>query len=234
MPKVEIIETRDGSSSLFLPEMNETYHSTHGALTEAKYVFLDKGLEFIIDQNPSISTIRILEIGFGTGLNAWLTAIEAQKLGIKIEFTSLEKFPLDKATISQLNYQNGCSKEDSNLFHAVHACTWGNLQKINSKFDLQKIEVDIFDFEPSNETFDLVYFDAFAPSKQPELWKPEVLAKMYKCLAFGGVFVTYCAQGQFKRDLKAAHFETQELPGPPGKKEMTRGVKVLHHSEQTL
>lgn len=223
MPKVEIFETRDGSHSLLLPEMNETYHSTHGAVTESLYVFIDKGLRYLLEEQPTLKEVNILEVGFGTGLNAWLTAVEAAKLGIKVNFVTLEKFPLEKEIWSQLNYAQ--SESDQKLYKSVHEVNWNCVEEVSQNFSIQKLETDIFEYSPEEGTFDLIYFDAFAPSKQPEMWQPEILQKMYNVLKTSGIFATYCAQGQFKRDFKAAGFISEELPGPPGKKEMTRGKK---------
>ena len=227
MPDIKVIETRDGSSSLLIPEMNETYHSTHGAITESEYVFLKMGVDHFIENHPNQNEIRILEIGFGTGLNAWLTALAAEELKVKFKFTSIEKFPLDSNLIDQLNYKyKKETAESRKIFENIHRADWGKECSIRDWFDLTKEQTDIADFNPANESFDLIYFDAFAPSKQPEMWSQNVLTKMYDLLKNRGVFVTYCAQGQFKRDLKAVGFETEELKGPPGKKEMTRGTKV--------
>ncbi|RJE71462.1 tRNA (5-methylaminomethyl-2-thiouridine)(34)-methyltransferase MnmD [Reichenbachiella sp. MSK19-1] len=226
MPKVEIFETKDGSHSLLLPEMNETYHSTHGAITEAQYVFLEKGLAHYREMNPDQQVIRVLEIGFGTGLNAWLTALETNKSMESLVYTSLEKYPLAKEVTDQLNYVGQLGDEKGQeVFDLVHAAAWNEQQKITELFSLIKVETDVFQFEVEEAVYDLIFFDAFAPSKQPEMWSPEVLAKMYQGLAQNGVLVTYCAQGQFKRDIKSAGFEIEELPGPPGKKEMTRATK---------
>ncbi|MBU2915470.1 tRNA (5-methylaminomethyl-2-thiouridine)(34)-methyltransferase MnmD [Reichenbachiella agariperforans] len=226
MPKVEIFETKDGSHSLLLPEMNETYHSTHGAITEAQYVFLEKGLAHYREMNPDQQVIRVLEIGFGTGLNAWLTALETNKSMESLVYTSLEKYPLAKEVTDQLNYVRQLGDENGQeVFDLVHAAAWNEQQKITELFSLIKVETDVFQFEVEEAVYDLIFFDAFAPSKQPEMWSPEMLAKMYQGLAQNGVLVTYCAQGQFKRDIKSAGFEIEELPGPPGKKEMTRATK---------
>lgn len=225
MPKVEIIETKDGSSSLYLPEMDETYHSTHGALTEALYVFLDKALEAYLSAFPEKKKIRILEIGFGTGLNAWLTAIHVKGKDYQVEYSSLEKFPVSEEVVSKLNYTKDRSEDEKNLFAQVHDVVWNQPVQIHEGFTLEKVEKDVFDFPIKPDQFDVIYFDAFAPSKQPEMWSLEVLQKMYDCLSEGGVFSTYCAQGQFKRDLKSVGFQLESLDGPPGKKEMTRGFK---------
>lgn len=227
MSDIKVIETRDGSSSLLIPEMNETYHSTHGAITESEYVFLKMGLDHFLEIHPEQKEISILEIGFGTGLNAWLTAWAVEDLDVEIDFTSIEKFPLEKELVDQLNYKDKKGSERAKkLFTDVHAAEWETSVKVSEQFALTKVQTDIFDFSPNHESFDLIYFDAFAPSKQPEMWTQEVLKKMFELLKPGGVFVTYCAQGQFKRDLKVVGFVTEELDGPPGKKEMTRGIKT--------
>ncbi|WP_422361073.1 tRNA (5-methylaminomethyl-2-thiouridine)(34)-methyltransferase MnmD [Reichenbachiella sp.] len=227
MSDIKVIETRDGSSSLLIPEMNETYHSTHGAITESEYVFLKMGVNHFRETHPNQKEIKILEIGFGTGLNAWLTALVAQESKIKIKFTSIEKFPLDANLVNQLNYKDKKESDESRvLFEKVHNADWDNECAVTEWFNLTKIQIDLANFNPTNESFNLIYFDAFAPSKQPEMWSQEVLKKMFDLLKTNGVFVTYCAQGQFKRDLKAVGFATEELDGPPGKKEMTRGTKI--------
>ncbi|PIB36891.1 hypothetical protein BFP72_16515 [Reichenbachiella sp. 5M10] len=226
MPKVEIFETKDGSHSLLLPEMNETYHSTHGALTEAEYVFLDKGVKYWRAQHPEASSLRILEVGFGTGLNAWLTALVAEEMAFEIAYASLEKYPLDTEVLEQLNYASKLDRKGAlECFAAVHASPWGDWGSITDSFTLAKLHTDVLYYQIEEGSFDLIYFDAFAPSKQPEMWSMAVLTKMYDALKQGGVLVTYCAQGQFKRDLKSVGFQIEELPGPPGKKEMTRAVK---------
>ena len=229
MPKVELIKTKDGSSSLFLPELNETYHSTHGALMESQFVFVDKGLNYFRKKNPEKREINILEVGFGTGLNVWLTLIESKKWKAEsrpnIQFTSLEKFPLNHETVKELNYKKGYLAEDQNLFDKIHSANWNVAERISENFVMTKLETDVHEFSPEQEVFDIIYFDAFAPSRQPDMWTLVALQKMHMICTQGGVFITYCAQGQFKRDLKSAGFEIEALPGPPGKKEMTRGIK---------
>ena len=226
MSEIIIIETRDGSSSLFIPEMNETYHSTHGAITESEYVFLKMGLEYVKQSTPDKKFIKILEIGFGTGLNAWLTAIKAQETNFKVEFTTLEKFPLAPEIVSKLNYVDQKQELNSkNLFNKIHEANWEQSVTVSDHFKIMKLEADVIDFQKEEGSFDLIFFDAFAPSKQAEMWSSKILGNMHKLLTAGGVFVTYCAQGQFKRDLKSAGFTVEVLEGPPGKKEMTRGIK---------
>jgi len=211
--EIKIITTNDGSHTLFLPHLNETYHSTHGAVQESQYVFIEQG--FLPLKNKAVSPIRILEVGFGTGLNAWLTAVQQHP----VEFTSLELFPLPEDVWKQLNYAKG---DDQSLFEKIHEVEWGKLVSVRDDFYLRKISESLEKVDLSNFLFDLVYFDAFAPSKQPEIWSEENFRKIKNQLSPGGVIVSYCASGSFKRTLKALDFEVETLPGPPGKKEMTR------------
>lgn len=224
MSTVEIIETRDGSSSLYLPEMNETYHSTHGAIAEAYYVFIKNGLEHYLSTNQN-SSINILEIGFGTGLNALITANIAEIQNISINYFSLEPYPLDLAIIDKLNYTTQLKNFESTiLFEKIHNSKWEQLNQINEYFSLSKVKTQLLDFN-SNINFDLIYFDAFAPSKQPEMWEICIFEHLSKMMNNKSQLITYCAQGQFKRNLKSTGFEVITLPGPPPKKEMVRGIK---------
>jgi len=227
MSELKIIQTDDGSSSIYLPEMNETYHSTKGAITESKYVFLEKGLKHYQSQHPEKEKIRILEVGFGTGLNVGLTALLAHDSKLKIQFTSIEKYPVEEAIINQLNYFEMDSHKDAKLlFDKIHQCEWEKYELINEGFSIKKCKLDVHDFAVESESFDLIYFDAFAPSKQPDIWDKSLLINMFRFLTFGGIIVTYCAQGQFKRDLRDVGFYVEVLDGPPGKIQMTRGTKV--------
>jgi tRNA U34 5-methylaminomethyl-2-thiouridine-forming methyltransferase MnmC len=224
LKKVELIETRDGSSSLFLPELNETYHSTHGAIAEAYYVFIKNGIEHYLATNQKTS-INILEIGFGTGLNALITADFASNNNIDFHYSSLEPFPLDQSIIEQLNYTAQLKTFDATqIFRKIHAADWGKIIPINQNFKLRKLKSPLLAFESSTK-FDLIFFDAFAPSKQPEMWEIAIFEHLNKMMNEKAQLITYCAQGQFKRNLKSAGFEVQSLPGPPPKKEMVRGVK---------
>ncbi len=226
MREVKVIKTDDGSSSLFLPELNETYHSFHGALGESQHVFIRMGLDYWLAQNKGAAKLSVLEVGFGAGLNALLALEAAEKGGVHISFTTLEPFPLDKSVTAQLNYgqlvANGNREEE---FHALHAAPWEEKQLISPHFSLQKHQSKLEDFE-TREQFDLIFFDAFAPSKQAELWEKDMLEKVAAHMAPGAVFTTYCAKGQLKRDLKALGLHTETLPGAPGKKEMVRAVKL--------
>lgn len=224
MSSIEIIPTGDGSHSLLNKELNETYHSRHGAVQESNHVFLKNGLDFFcerISKNP----IHVFEVGFGTGLNAWLTGLRSVEIGRRICYTSLETYPLPEDLWQQLNYASGGSNEKE-LFTKIHEAEWGTDVQLLPTFSLKKVnqEVQQFQFEPGS--VDVVFFDAFAPNKQPELWAVNVLEKVANAMSAGSVFVTYCAKGQLKRDLKALNLEVETLAGPPGKKEMVRALKI--------
>lgn len=216
--------TADGSATLFVPELNEHYHSVHGAVQESNHVFIQAGLKACKSRE-----ISILEMGFGTGLNAWLTAIYAAKNKLSINYTALEKYPLVPEEWRLLNYTEHASHKQSGLFQHIHQVPWETKTEISEHFALQKIKADFadFNFEETQNAFHLIYFDAFAPSTQPDLWTTEMFLKMYNSLKQNGLLVTYCAQGQVKRNMKAAGFKVEALPGPPGKREMTRAIKPL-------
>jgi tRNA U34 5-methylaminomethyl-2-thiouridine-forming methyltransferase MnmC len=216
---LEIITTGDGSHSLLNKALNETYHSVHGAVRESEYVFIEKGLQYWIDHNTT-PVIKIFEVGFGTGLNVLLTLL--YKSNLKIEYTTLEAFPLEEEVWSVLNYAVGGEKL---LFNSLHSSKWNHSSEINAKFTLHKIKnkLELVNLVPEN--YDLIFFDAFAPSKQPEMWELPMLKKIFDSMTNKGVFVTYCAKGQLKRDLKNLGFTVETLPGPPGKKEMVRAIK---------
>lgn len=211
----QIFATEDGSNSLYLPEFDETYHSRHGAIQESMHVFIENGLKSINKKN-----IKILEFGFGTGLNALMTLINSKEK--QIEYAGVEKFPLDIPLLNQLNYAK--NKEEHALFEKIHSVDWNKKAVITDDFSLEKIKSDFINFQ-SNEKFDIIYFDAFAPRVQPELWTKEVFEKVFSLLSKGGILVTYCAKGAVKRTLKEVGFEVIKLPGPPGKREMTKAVK---------
>jgi len=219
--KKEILITSDGSHTIYVPYLNETYHSRHGAIQESAHVFIKEGFNSYNHKNKT----SILEVGFGTGLNAWLTFLEAKKLNKIVEFTSLEAYPLDWQFVSKLNYislQSDSSK--LSLFKKMHTSSWGYFCEISSFFRLKKLMVKLQDVI-FNREFDLIYFDAFAPQVQPDLWTKNIFASMYKALKSGGMLVTYCAKGSVKRDMKSVGFRIESLQGPPGKREMTRAIK---------
>lgn len=222
MSMIELITTGDGSHSLLNTSLDETYHSRHGALQESKYVFIKQGLNFFIEKT-GIHQLSILEVGFGTGLNAWLTLQEAQAVNICIHYTSLETYPLPKSVWPSLNYAAG--SEFGSDFMKLHEAEWNKDVLIASNFTLHKVEQSLQDYNVVGKNFDIIYFDAFAPNKQPELWEAPILQKVVSSLNSSGVFVTYCAKGQLKRDLKSFNLVVESLSGPPGKREMVRALK---------
>lgn len=225
MSTVKIIVTEDGSHSLYHPGLNETYHSFHGAVRESNHVFIKEGLDYYwLNHQPP--TINVLEVGFGTGLNAILTSVWAAKNQIKVNFTTLEPFPLKEEVFSSLNYHQFIEGEGiRDNFLELHNSNWETDFQQHSFFTIHKSKSRLQDFS-SNLHFDLIFYDAFAPSKQSEMWTSELLEKTIGVMAAQGVFVTYCAKGQFKRDLTSHKLIVETLPGPPGKKEMVRGVKA--------
>ncbi len=232
MSSVKIIVTEDGSHSLYHQDLKETYHSFHGALQESKHVFIDKGLRFWRTKKGLPGSVKIFEVGLGTGLNALLAAQFAMESGISIEYTGVEPFPLEEDIINQLNYATQLNTDEfesnqlTHTFQQIHKSDWEKEVKLNPHFQLTKHKARLEDYPAKNAgNYDLIFFDAFAPSKQAELWEISIIQKCYDLLQKGGVFVTYSAKGQLKRDLKSVGFEVETLPGPPGKKEMVRGVK---------
>lgn len=217
----KIIPTADGSKTIYLPEMDEQYHSVNGALTESKYVYIDKGYLFQEKENTVV-----FEVGFGTGLNCILTAIEAEKHKRTTRYYSIENFPLNRSLIEQLNHVSLFSEPEKRIFNTIHSCQWNKMNQISEHFFLHKIHSRIQDFDISPlKKFDLVYFDAFGPDKQPEMWTPRIFTSLFKQCSGGAVFVTYSAKGEIRRQLTKTGFEMERLPGPPGKKQMLRGIK---------
>ena len=217
----EIRVTEDGSKTIFLPELNETYHSSNGAVQESRHIFIQNGLDLVEKKGA----IRILEVGFGTGLNALLTAMWAEKNNQSIHYTGIEAKPLPPELCFQLDYPSIIGQISEKIYDELIHCDWEIENQLSTHFSIQKREVKIQDFV-ALEPIDLIYFDAFGPRVQAEMWDITILEKMYQSLNQGGALVTYCAQGQFKRDLKAVGFSLESLPGPPGKREMTRATKI--------
>ncbi|MFZ5940921.1 MAG: tRNA (5-methylaminomethyl-2-thiouridine)(34)-methyltransferase MnmD [Bacteroidota bacterium] len=211
--------TADGSHTLFIPGLKEPYHSMNGALTESKHIFIRGGLDFM-DPGP----VSILEFGFGTGLNALLTAIEAAKRKCNIRYTTLEKYPLGPDEVRGLNYPGLLGEGASELFTAIHEAPWEEEVALGEYFTLRKLRCDFRQPEAFPPT-DLVYFDAFAPDVQPALWSDDLFVRIAAGMRPGAVLVTYSAKGSVKRSLQAAGFHVQKLPGPPGKREMIRAVR---------
>ncbi len=213
-------ETMDGSHTLYQPELDEHYHSTKGALQESMHVFIKNGYGYF-DTNKDL---QILEVGFGTGLNALLTLSENRKTSRNVCYTGIEKYPLPPEIIVKLNYVKCFQGAYADELFEMHNSIWGDWQEFPGSFFLKKLKVDLLNFQ-TTEQFNLIYFDAFAPDKQPELWSEEVFKQCYEILIDGGVLVTYSAKGLIKRRLKHIGFEVEILPGPPGKREMIRALK---------
>jgi len=227
--KREIISTKDGSKTIHIPEWNEQYHSTHGAIQEAKHVYLNEGLAFFFltseGFNNTTKTVSILEIGFGTGLNAFLTLAEAEKQQININYVGIEGFPVNPLELKQLNYTEAITfKNSKKYFHDLHDCNWESRCKISNYFSLEKQQKQ-FKAIADLERFNIIYFDAFGPRVQPELWTETIFTKMYKALKPKGVLVTYCAQGNARRAMSSVGFTVTKIDGPPGKRHMLRAVK---------
>lgn len=220
---LEIITTEDASHTLYSPMYNETYHSKHGAIQESMHVFIKHGLEYVLTQK---NNVKIFEMGLGTGLNAILSLQTAREHNAKIEYHGLEKHPIPEEIAFKLNYfSNTNDYYLHNKYIELHSSPWNEKVPLAENFHLVKYEDDMQHFDFQDNFYDLVYQDAFAPAIQPDLWNEETVRKMFAMLKTGGVLVTYSAQGQFKRNLKSAGFEVERLPGPIGKREMTRAVK---------
>lgn len=219
MNKIELITTKDGSHSIYVPELNETYHSTNGAIREAELVFIQYGL---LDRG--LSEIELLEIGFGTGLNAFLTLTECSKKQIKVNYTGIELYPvaIDKAL--QLNYPEMIEDSERESFEQLHQLSWGETHQLTDYFSFTKLKADFIELE-INQMFDVIYFDAFGPDKQPEMWQKELFNKLYRQAKNGAFITTYSAKGDVRRAMQAAGFTMEKLSGPPGKREVLRGRK---------
>lgn len=222
MKDLSIFKTQDGSNSVFSERFGVSYHSKYGAIQESKHVFLQSGL---YPKLQALDKVSVLEAGLGTGLNALLTGLEAAQTGKPVHYVALEAYPLGQEQADALNYSAQLGSEAGSILQQIHHCEWGAPVYITPYFTFEKRRIAFEAFE-QGAAFDVVYFDAFAPNAQPELWEEAVLGRMYRALKPNGIFVTYCAKGAVKRCLKSLGFEVEALPGPPGKREMTRGVKV--------
>lgn len=218
--KRKIITTGDGSKTIQIEEWDEQYHSKHGAVQEAYHVFIEHGLSLFPHRK-----IAILEIGFGTGLNAFITYLEAKKRTISVHYTGVEAYPISYAELQQLNYVTQLKSEAHTAdFLRMHEDPWEENLEISKDFILQKQQKDFFRIDDTNR-YDLIYFDAFGARVQPELWTEAIFSKMYAALKKNGVLVTYAAKGSVRRALQAVGFTVERLPGPPGKREMLRARK---------
>lgn len=220
--KLELRKTNDGSLTLYLPEMDEQYHSLNGAITESKHVFIENGFHFHPSSAPSV-----FEVGFGTGLNCLLTAWLAEKEKRKVIYTAIEKYPLNTEITEKLDYGQWLPYDGQKLYSAILNAKWGVPVQLSVWFTLLKLKTDFISNNWSlTNGCDVVYFDAFGPDKQPQMWSQELINRIYDQVNPQGVFVTYSAKGEVRRRLISAGFMVEKLPGPPGKKEMLRGIKV--------
>lgn len=223
MSRPEIIVTEDGSNTLFSNESGENYHSIHGAVQESMHVFILAGFHRKASDSDNL---RILEIGFGTGLNCLLTLAESVKINVKVEYNAIEPYPIDQPVYSNLNF---CSLDGLKNFHGEFLSMHGKgngIIDIEPCFRLLKFDTKLGETTLEAGYFDLVYFDAFSPESQPEMWQPEVFLKIRAGMSVGGVLVTYCAKGEVRRVLQKSGFSTERLPGPPGKREMLRATAI--------
>ncbi|MFH6771607.1 tRNA (5-methylaminomethyl-2-thiouridine)(34)-methyltransferase MnmD [Gaetbulibacter aestuarii] len=222
--KRDIIITGDGSSTIHLPDWNEQYHSKHGAIQEAYHVFIKNGLEYLAGEKTK--NISILEIGFGTGLNAFITYLEAAKLQCSINYTGVEAYPVSIEEIKHLNYTKALEVGQLDaVFQKFHEMPWGEMHQLTDTFHLEKQQKFFKDINDKS-CYDLIYFDAFGARVQPELWTETIFKIMFEALKINGVLVTYAAKGSVRRAMQTVGFRVERLPGPPGKREMLRAIKI--------
>ena len=218
--KREIIQTLDGSTTIHISEWDECYHSKHGAIQEARHVFIKNGLSLFQNQK-----IAILEIGFGTGLNAFITLLEAKKMQQTIDYVGVEAYPISADEVLKMNYVTELeATQESAIFDMMHESNWEKKNVLNDDFTLTKRKQFFEEINDENK-FDLIYFDAFGYRVQPELWSTAIFEKMFKALKQNGVLVTYAARGVVKRSMIEVGFTVEKLAGPPGKREMFRALK---------
>lgn len=226
----ESILTEDGSVTIYVPELNEHYHSIHGAIRESRHIFIQAGIGYYLEEHPenewTAEPLYILEAGFGTGLNAYLSLIRAGELQIPVCYHSIEKYPLSSDDIEKLNYPEHIDYPDRHFFRELHACAWEQEVNLTPFFRLYKHKQDFRDIRFAAQ-FDIVFFDAFNPDVQPHLWTREVFDHFQRALKPGGILVTYCVKGVVKQALRSVGFSLKRLPGPPGKREMLRATKLM-------
>jgi tRNA U34 5-methylaminomethyl-2-thiouridine-forming methyltransferase MnmC len=217
---VKIHKTDDGTPTIYSEQFNQHYHSTFGALNESMHVFIEAGLDYC-----SLNNINILEVGFGTGLNAILTYIESKKRNLKINYTTIELYPVDIRIIEKLNYHEIFINSQYSKFMLMHNAEWSTKVLIDTNFSLTKIKTDLTTFNiPAN--YDIIYFDAFSPDTQSEMWTPDIFKKIYNATKPSGILTTYSSKGLVKNNLRSAGFKVTRLPGPKGKHHMVRAEKI--------
>jgi tRNA U34 5-methylaminomethyl-2-thiouridine-forming methyltransferase MnmC len=216
----QLVKTSDGSHTIYVPELDEHYHSVHGAVQESEYIFIRNGFD-LCRSDP----VNIFEVGFGTGLNAHLTSARSINEEREVFYTSIEKYPLDDKIIRSLNHHLYAGREGREVFNKIHSTDWGVMNNICRNFNLLKIRGDLTTDDLSG-SYDLIYFDAFGPDKQPEMWTTNIFARISGITKSGGILATYSAKGEVKRNLKACGFTVSLIPGPPGKREIIRAIKI--------
>ncbi len=226
-PTPSIIISEDGSHTLYVEALDEHYHSTHGAIQESNHVFIEAGLKQL---DNSLNEIKIFEVGFGTGLNAFLSLLYAEENKKHIYYYSVELYPLSLEIAEKLNYANILAPDKLDLFLKLHSSKWNKEVKISEHFTLNKQSISLENINITDK-FNLIYFDAFAPEKQSELWTADIFKKMHDMLLPNGILTTYCAKGQVRRNMIEAGFTVERIPGPPGKREMMRAFKKFRISD---
>lgn len=218
--KRRLVMTEDGSPSIRVDDLEENFHSQHGAIQEAKHVFIRNGLDACTNDK-----LDVFEVGLGTGLNAFLAAKWSKEHRVYVKYYAIELYPLESDLFNPFKSLMGELVDDHEDLDKIYNADWNVEVGINASFQLHKIHEDVLKFEPEHESFDVIFFDAFGFRAQPELWSFELLQKMHRVLRKGGMLVTYASRGQLKRDLKSIGFVIETLPGPPGKREMLRAIK---------
>lgn len=222
----EIITTEDGSHSIMVHDINEAFHSDRGSWQESQYTFIERGLKQFIQENEQERNIKVFEMGLGTGLNALQSWMEAEISGVSIEYHGLEAFPLRPEEYSALNFNDFMDTSDfEDGLRNIHKAPWNEVVSLSPQFSIKKIAAKMEDAELDNE-FDVVFFDAFSPKTQPELWSASIFQKLFKAMSYGGILVSYSAAGVFKRSLQASGFWMEEMRGARGKREMVRARKM--------
>ncbi|GCD76816.1 hypothetical protein JCM31826_02980 [Thermaurantimonas aggregans] len=220
----QLAETKDGSSTLINTHLQQSYHSMHGAIQESMHVFIKEGLLYYLEKFPK-ENLHIFEMGYGTGLNAVLTFLETLKRQLLVDYKAVDLFPIDAETAKKLNYIDllGLDEVQFTAFHTFNA---ESFSRVSENFKIELIHTAFENFHPEANCIDLIYFDAFSPSAQPELWTVEAMGKCFEMLRTPGVWVTYSAKGDVRRALKEVGFQVEKIPGPPGKREMLRALKI--------
>lgn len=222
---MEILKTADGSHTLFSEMFNEVYHSRHGSIQESNHVYIDSGVKYFMEQNHPRKSISVLEIGFGTGLNALLTMLYAKKHEVSVQYSTVEAQPVDISIVKQLNYTDLLGFEYCyGPYHTLHLCRWEETHQIIPYFAFNKKKSKVEDVHLDAE-YDIVFFDAFAPTHQPEIWSADIFSKLYDAMSPNGILVTYCSKSVAQKAMRDAGFVIEKPVGPWGKREMIRAHK---------